>query len=190
MKKSLLVFLSLSSLALVTANVINHSIVEVAAHGSHDHEHDHEHDEHEHDHEHDDKKEEKKKLTIIDPKDVEDRALTDWTGEWQSVYPYLADGTLDAVMAKKAEDNPEKTADEYKAYYEAGYKTDVDHINIDGEAGTISFVKGDTTVTGEYEYAGSKHLVYESGSNGVRYLFTKTGGDADAPTTIQFSDHE
>ena len=56
--------------------------------------------------------------------DVQNRDLTDWSGEWQSVYPYFAAGDLDAVMEKKAE-NGEKKADEYKAYYETGYKTDV-----------------------------------------------------------------
>ena len=65
--------------------------------------------------------------------DVEDRSLTDWSGDWQSVYPYLEDGELDEVMERKAE-NGDKTAEEYKAYYETGYKTDVEKIVIDGEA--------------------------------------------------------
>ena len=53
--------------------------------------------------------------------DVQDRSLTDWSGEWQSVYPYLESGELDTVMERKAE-NGGKTAQEYKEYYETGYK--------------------------------------------------------------------
>ena len=56
--------------------------------------------------------------------DVQDRDLTDWSGNWQSVYPYLENGDLDEVMEKKAESG-DKTAEEYKEYYENGYKTDV-----------------------------------------------------------------
>ena len=33
--------------------------------------------------------------------DVQDRTLSDWDGDWQSVYPYLQDGCLDEVMEKK-----------------------------------------------------------------------------------------
>lgn len=64
--------------------------------------------------------------------DVQDRSLTDWSGEWQSVYPYLESGELDTVMERKAE-NGGKTAQEYKEYYETGYKTEVEKIVIDGE---------------------------------------------------------
>ena len=34
---------------------------------------------------------------------VQNRALTDWDGMWQSVYPYLVSGELDPVFKKKAE---------------------------------------------------------------------------------------
>ncbi|WP_296076364.1 ZinT/AdcA family metal-binding protein, partial [uncultured Agrobacterium sp.] len=34
---------------------------------------------------------------------VKERPLSDWEGDWQSVYPYLVDGTLDPVMQHKAE---------------------------------------------------------------------------------------
>lgn len=35
-------------------------------------------------------------------KDVKDRKLTDYSGNWQSVYPLLQDGTLDPVWDYKA----------------------------------------------------------------------------------------
>lgn len=60
-------------------------------------------------------------------KDVTDRKLTDWSGTWQSVYPYLLDGTLDEVWEYKADASKgEETAQEVKDYYTTGYKTDVE----------------------------------------------------------------
>lgn len=188
MKKSLVKFLSVPALALSLVTVPGQGVVStILAHDHEESDHNHEHD---HNHDHDNDHEENTGLTIIDPDDVEDRQLTDWEGEWQSVYPYLQDGTLDSVMEKKASEDTEMSAEDYKEYYNTGYQTDVNNINIDGESGTITFVREESQVTGEYEYAGSEHLVYESGSMGVRYLFTKIGGDDEAPTTIQFSDHE
>ena len=62
---------------------------------------------------------------------IEARTLADWEGDWQSVYPYLQDRSLDPVLAHKAESG-EKTIEEYRAYYQTGYKTDVERIVIDG----------------------------------------------------------
>ena len=36
---------------------------------------------------------------------VKDRKLSDYEGDWQSVYPYLKDGTLDEVFEHKAEED-------------------------------------------------------------------------------------
>ena len=120
--------------------------------------------------------------------DVEDRSLTDWSGDWQSVYPYLEDGELDKVMERKAE-NGDKTAEEYKAYYETGYKTDVEKIVIDGENNTMEFTKNGVSAKATYEYKGYQIYDYESGSRGVRYFFEATYGSEDAPKYVQFSDH-
>ncbi|MBD3948476.1 pneumococcal-type histidine triad protein [Tuanshanicoccus lijuaniae] len=117
---------------------------------------------------------------------VKDRELSDWEGEWQSVLPYLEDGTLDMVMEKKAKEG-KMTAEEYKEYYMKGYKTDVDHITI--KDGKMTFKTGDKSVTGEYKYEGKEILKYEKGNRGVRFLFTKVGGDEEAPKSVQFSDH-
>jgi len=70
--------------------------------------------------------------------DVQDRNLSDWDGEWQSVYPYVLDGTLDPVMEKKAESGT-KTAEEYKESYIASYETDIEKISIDGN--TITYTR-------------------------------------------------
>lgn len=123
---------------------------------------------------------------IFDDAQIEARALSDWQGDWQSVYPLLQDGTLDAVMEHKAQTG-DKTAEEYRAYYETGYRTDVDRIVIDG--GSVTFHQGDETLQGTYDSDGHEVLTYEAGNRGVRYIFEKTAGDAAAPGFIQFSDH-
>ncbi len=120
--------------------------------------------------------------------DVQDRALTDWSGTWQSVYPFLQDGTLDEVMEQKAQAG-EKTTEEVRQYYETGYQTDVETIVIDGEAGTITFVKNGVSAQAEYQYQGYQIYDYPSGSRGVRYFFAAVAGDEDAPAYVQFSDH-
>lgn len=118
---------------------------------------------------------------------VKDRALLDWEGDWQSVYGYLQDGTLDPVMAHKAESGTQ-TVEEYKAYYEIGYKTDVERITIEGD--TVTFFKDGRPLKARYASDGRETLTYEKGNRGVRFIFKKVEGDADAPDYIQFSDHK
>ena len=120
-------------------------------------------------------------------KQVKDRELSDYEGDWQSVYPLLKDGTLDEVFKHKAEDG-KMSAKEYKEYYDKGYKTNVENIKIEGNQ--ISFTKDGKTSTGEYEYDGYDILKYEKGNRGVRYSF-KLKGDSndDLPKYVQFSDH-
>lgn len=117
---------------------------------------------------------------------IQPRTLADWQGDWQSVYPYLMDGTLDPVMAHKAE-HGDKTAADYRAYYEIGYATTVEAIRFDGD--TVTFTEGDHSYSGTYVSDGYEVLTYKKGNRGVRYIFKKTSGDAEAPAFIQFSDH-
>jgi Predicted periplasmic or secreted protein len=117
---------------------------------------------------------------------IKDRTLADWQGEWQSVYPLLRDGTLDQVMEKKAEKG-DKSAAEYRAYYETGYRTVVDAITIDGD--TVTFSRAGHDTRGRYAGDGREVLTYEKGNRGVRFVFKKVSGDAAAPDFIQFSDH-
>ncbi len=46
--------------------------------------------------------------------EVAERTLTDYAGNWQSVYPLLKDGTLDQVFDYKAKLKKDKTPAEYK----------------------------------------------------------------------------
>lgn len=117
---------------------------------------------------------------------VKDRALSEWKGEWKSVYPFLKDGSLDKVMEAKAKTG-KMSAEEYKKYYDTGYKTDVDAIKIDGDQ--MTFTRGDKSVTAKYKYDGFKILKYEKGNRGVRYLFSRVDEVEGAPKSVQFSDH-
>lgn len=117
---------------------------------------------------------------------VEARTLSDWEGDWQSVYPYLLNGMLDPVFAHKAE-HGDKSAKEYRDYYEVGYRTDVTRIVIKGNK--VSFYKDGAAVSGQYASDGSEILTYAKGNRGVRYIFQKLDGDKTAPQYLQFSDH-
>ncbi|WP_412768642.1 ZinT family metal-binding protein [Martelella mediterranea] len=154
--------------------------------GEHDHEghdHDHAHGDEAHAHDHGDPQIAK---GYFEDSQIADRTLSDWEGDWQSVYPYLQDGTLDPVMEHKAETGS-MTAAEYKAYYDAGYKTDVERITIDGDM--VTFYRDGEAVEGHYASDGYEILTYAKGNRGVRFIFEKTGGDEAAPQFIQFSDH-
>ena len=122
----------------------------------------------------------------FDDSDVKDRSLSDWNGDWQSVYPYVLDGTLDPVMEKKAESGT-KTAEEYKESYIASYETDIEKISIDGN--TITYTRKDGTSAAAYDSEGFYIRHKDDGSKQVRYKYQKVSGDADAPTYIVFSDH-
>lgn len=150
------------------------------AHQGHDH---HGHDHHAHSSEQD----KNAHNGIFEDAAVKDRNLSDWYGDWQSAYPYLQNGSLDAVMKHKSEIKKDKTAEQYKQYYEKGYMTDVDRIVINGDA--FTFYQSGTPYKGSYKYDGYKILNYDSGKKGVRYLFSLSKGDAKAPKFIQFSDH-
>ena len=152
--------------------------------------HDHKHDQgHNHKHSHGHSHAEAAKSVYagyFEDAAVADRPLSDWEGEWQSVYPYLQSGVLDPVMAAKAAKGG-KTAAEYRAYYETGYKSDLTRLLIKGDQ--VSFQRGEATVSGTYVSDGYEILTYAKGNRGVRFIFKKTAGDAAAPGFMQFSDH-
>lgn len=124
---------------------------------------------------------------IFDDGQIKARTLSDWAGDWQSVYPLLQSGALDGVMQHKAE-HGEKTAEEYKTYYQTGYATDVDRILFEGES--VTFFRNGKPVQAQYGNAGYDILTYKAGNRGVRFVFEKQSGDAEAPNFIQFSDHK
>lgn len=139
-----------------------------------------------HTHDHDEKTEQIYNGYFEDSQ-VKDRLLSDWEGDWQSVYPYLQDGTLDEVFSYKAEHKGDMTAEEYKEYYNKGYQTDVDRILIQQD--TVKFFKNGKDYSGEYMYDGHEILTYEAGNRGVRYIFKLAKEAKGLPQYIQFSDH-
>jgi zinc transport system substrate-binding protein len=144
--------------------------------------------EHNHDHSHvNDKETEQIYDGYFEDSQVKDRSLLDWEGDWQSVYPYLQDGTLDEVFAFKAEHEGDMTAEEYKEYYNEGYQTDVDRIVIQED--TVSFFKNGGQYSGKYIYDGYEILTYDAGNRGVRYIFKLEEEAEGLPQYIQFSDH-
>ncbi len=151
---------------------------------SHDHAHGHDHG-HDHAHAHNPGDDQIYKGFFKDEQ-VKDRPLSDYVGDWQSVYPYLKDGTLDPVWKHKAEHGKMK-AEDYRAEYETGYKTDVERITIKDD--TVTFYKDGKPLAGKYASDGYEILKYKAGNRGVRFIFKKTGGDDAAPQFIQFSDH-
>lgn len=124
----------------------------------------------------------------FEDEEVEERELTDWEGDWQSVYPYLQDGDLDEVFEYKAEEDDEMTAEEYKEYYEEGYETNVERIIFDGSQ--AAFFENGEEYTGNYVSDGYEILEYEAGNRGVRYVYKLDGEAEGMPQYIQFSDHD
>ena len=61
----------------------------------------------------------------------------------------------------KAKLTKSKTAEEYKAYYTTGYKTDVERIVITDK--TMTFYKNGEEKKFEYRYAGKHTLTYTKG---------------------------
>ncbi|MDR2493468.1 MAG: zinc ABC transporter substrate-binding protein [Coriobacteriales bacterium] len=120
--------------------------------------------------------------------DIKDRALTDWAGEWQSVYPYLANGSLDELIEHKAEADEDESKDEayYRSYYDTAYKTDVDRIVV--TADTMTFYTNGVPATAHYKYQGTG-VIPEGESFWVRYKFEATDPVNGAPRFVMFSDH-
>lgn len=120
--------------------------------------------------------------------EVADRDLSEFEGDWKSVYPYLLNGDLDEVMEDKAENSDTMTTEDYIEYYEIGYETDVERIVI--EDGSFAFYYEDgEEYTAAYDYDGYEVLTYERGNRGVRFIFERSDGDEEMPQYIQFSDH-
>ncbi len=143
--------------------------------------------EHSHSHSHDHSEDSKEIYKgYFKDSQIEPRTLSDWEGDWQSVYPYLLDGSLDPVMARKTKEGG-KSAKDYRDEYATGYKTDVNRIVIKGD--TVTFFRDGKPTEAKYVSDGFEILTYKKGNRGVRYIFKKSSGEAAAPEFIQFSDH-
>ena len=162
--------------------VMHEEIVEgMEHHHHHDDEHEHEHDEHEHDHDHG------KEVSTFDDKDVKDRSLADWAGNWQSPYPLLLKGVLDEAFEEKAESG-KMTAKEYKEYYKTGYKSDIASVSIKGDTITYKYDNG-KSVSAKYKYVGYFVQNWSGGTKAAMYRFESTDKKSSAPRFIEINDH-
>ena len=135
--------------------------------------------EHAHDH--------SKEVSTFEDHEVQDRSLSDWKGSWQSAYPFALDGTLDDAFAAMAEEG-EMTADEYKTYYQNGYKTDITNIDIAGDHIVFTYEDG-KKVGSDYKYIGYYIQNWSTGTKAAMYRFEAVDRTSGAPVYIEFNDH-
>ena len=135
--------------------------------------------EHHHDH--------SKEVSTFEDSAVQDRSLSDWAGDWQSAYPFALDGTLDDAFAAMAEEG-EMTADEYNAYYQNGYKTDITNIDIEGDHIEFTYEDG-KKVGSDYQYVGYYIQNWSTGTKAAMYRFEAVDRTSGAPVYIEFNDH-
>ena len=128
----------------------------------------------EHDHDHDHSKE----VSTFEDDEVQDRSLSDWAGDWQSAYPFVLDGTLDDAFAAMAEKG-EMTAEEYKTYYQNGYKTDITNIDIEGDHIEFTY-ENSKKVGSNYKYVGYYIQNWSTGTKAAMYRFEAEDKDSGA----------
>ena len=80
------------------------------------------------------------------------------------------------------------TADEYKAYYQNGYKTDIANISIEGEHINFTYDNG-KTVGSDYKYVGYYIQNWSTGTKAAMYRFEAADKASGAPIYIEFNDH-
>ena len=128
-------------------------------------------DDHGHDHNH----------GAIDPDDIHDRPLSDWSGSWTTIEAALASGDMDEYITHNAAEN-EMDFDSQKAAYEERWRSDYPAFEITENG----LVIGGTEHL--YRYAGYRLVEGESGSS-VWYGFEAENENGDVPKYIAFSDH-
>ena len=142
-------------------------------------EHNHGEEGHPHDH--------GKEVSTFEDIEVKSRNLSDWAGEWQSAYPLVLDGTLDEAFEEKAESG-KMTAEEYKAYYQKGYKTDISKISIKKDKIEFTYADG-RKVSSKYKNVGFYIQNWSTGTKAAMYRFVAKNKKSGAPLFIEFNDH-
>jgi len=129
-----------------------------------------------------------KSVSTFKDEEVKDRQLSDWEGDWKSPYPLLLSGQLDEAFEIKAKEKGDKTATEYKDYYDKGYKSNIDRVIIKGNRITFAFNDG-KIASSEYEHKGPFIVDWSSGTRGALYQFVAKDKNAGAPIYVEFNDH-
>lgn len=120
--------------------------------------------------------------------EVGERELSDFEGDWQSVYPYLLNGDLDEVMEVKAENDDEMTKEDYIEHYKSAYETDVERVIITDDSFTFYYDDG-REESAKYESDGYEILERDSGNRQVRFVYKRQDDTEEMPTYMIFSDH-
>ncbi|MDR0639902.1 MAG: zinc ABC transporter substrate-binding protein [Spirochaetaceae bacterium] len=127
-------------------------------------------DDEEHDHEH----------AELNPADVEDRPLSDFSGNWKTSVPYLKDGSVDTYFEHAAEESGMTPAD-VKAMYINMMRTDYPALKVTSDSIAINGVSAKAT------YKGFK--LVESDHGVSPWYMYETGGTAGVPKYWVFNDH-
>ncbi|KAB2331715.1 ZinT/AdcA family metal-binding protein [Bacillus mesophilum] len=120
--------------------------------------------------------------------EVGERELSDFAGDWQSVYPYLLNGELDEVMEVKAQNNDKKSKEDFIKQYQIAYETDVNRVVISDDSFTFYYDDG-REVSAKYKSEGYEILERDAGNRQVRHVYKKSDDTKDMPTYMIFSDH-
>ncbi|MBR0031005.1 MAG: zinc ABC transporter substrate-binding protein [Treponema sp.] len=138
-------------------------------------EHEHEHNEHSHSH-----------SSEIHEHDIKDRTLSEFNGEWQSLYPVLTSGKLEEYVEHQAKEKGKSEKDMQKEI-EAKWNCGVKLVKVGGDKITLTYDNG-KSVTGKYSYAGYAVKKNDEGKiTNVRYKFETS--DKNAPKYVMFNDH-
>ncbi|MCR5188972.1 MAG: zinc ABC transporter substrate-binding protein [Treponema sp.] len=143
-----------------------------------EHEHNHEHHEAEaHEHHHDDE---------ITEADIKARKLSEFNGEWQSLYPVLKKGALEEYVHSQAEKKSISEKDSF-AEIEAKWNCGVKNIVIKGNKITFIYDNGKKE-TETYKYAGFATKTNDEGKiSSIRYKFESKG--KKGPKYVMLNDH-
>ena len=79
-------------------------------------------------------------------------------------------------------------ADEYKTYYQNGYKTDITNIDIAGDHIAFTYEDG-KKVGSDYKYIGYYIQNWSTGTKAAMYRFEAVDRTSGAPIYIEFNDH-
>ena len=138
-------------------------------------------------HDHNEEEEEEHEHEELGLEDIQERALSDFAGEWVSLHPMLIAGELDAFLEHKAEEDENATKESMYEKYAANWACDAVSVKIDGD--TIAFTDAEgNTCSATYTYAGFTPVTAEDGDiTAVRYQYETDS--AAAPKYVQFNDH-
>lgn len=120
--------------------------------------------------------------------DIENRSLSDFAGEWKSLYPYI--DNLEEYFEHIAEEDDDKTTtkETYIEKYRTSWFCEADKISVDGNKISFTYSNGKTH-SADYKYSGYRIKTNEEGKiASVRYQFETD--DNVAPKYVQFNDHE